>query len=554
MNNNFYSIKNNQTVKNFIIEFEESIKRKKTFTAIKLDYKNKVIGVLTRGDLRRLVFKENQFNKKIERFLNLRPILIKDTELNNNFFSTLIKRSKGKIFDDIIIVDKNKKFLQIIKYNEVKNNFNYKKTCIIGMGHIGLPLSIYILKKFKSVIGYDLNKNKINNIRNINLDFYEKNLEKLLTNHINNKRLILSNNLRSINSEVYIICIGSTIKKNKIINRNLKNLARILSKKIKKGDLIILRGTVSIGASREIFLKTILKYSNLKNGHDFYFSFMPERIIEGDALNELERVPQLVSGSTETCLQVAYDYSKEIFQNVIKLQSLEEGEIIKLASNSYRSLNFAFSNEISRISNLYGLSGSELIKKANYGYERNNISKPSLGVGGFCLPKDPILFSNNSKKLSNYKLGKISHNINKNITQFYLKKFLKILKKMNKPKILMMGISFKGYPETLDIRNSTSLEMIKVFIKKRYSCHAYDPLGHMIKKNINIKDLKILDENFNLNNYNFIIIVNDHPKFFEIIENKLKENKTKKSKYLFDTWNNINSSFVENLGWKYLNI
>ena len=144
------------------------------------------------------------------------------------------------------------------------------------------------------------------------------------------------------------------------------------------------------------------------------------------------------------------------FSNVIKLQSLEEGEIIKLASNSYRSLNFAFSNEISRISNLYGLSGSELIKKANYGYERNNISKPSLGVGGFCLPKDPILFSNNSKKLSNYKLGKISHNINKNITQFYLKKFLKILKKMNKPKILMMGISFKGYPETLDIRNSTS--------------------------------------------------------------------------------------------------
>ena len=213
MNNNFYSIKDNQTVKNFIIEFEESIKRKKTFTAIKLDNKNKVIGVLTRGDLRRLVFKENQFNKKIERFLNLRPILIKDTELNNNFFSTLIKRSKGKIFDDIIIVDKNKKFLQIIKYNEVKNNFNYKKTCIIGMGHIGLPLSIYILKKFKSVIGYDLNKNKINNIRNINLDFYEKNLEKLLTNHINNKRLILSNNLRSINSEIYIICIGSTIKK-----------------------------------------------------------------------------------------------------------------------------------------------------------------------------------------------------------------------------------------------------------------------------------------------------------------------------------------------------
>ena len=58
--------------------------------------------------------------------------------------------------------------------------------------------------------------------------------------------------------------------------------------------------------------------------------------------------------------------------------------------------------------------------------------------------------------------------------------------------------------------------MIKFYIKKRYSCHAYYPLGHMIKKNMNIKDIKILYENFNLNNYNFIIIVNDHPKFFEI--------------------------------------
>ena len=554
MTSNFYTIKVNQTVKNFIIEFEEAIKIKKIFTAIKFDKKNRVIGVLTRGDLRRLVFRGNKLNEKIDKFLNFDPILIKSSELDNDLFSTLIKKSKGKIFDDIILVDVNNKFIQIIKYDEIKNNFKYKNTCIIGMGHIGLPLSVYILKKFKNVTGYDINKKKINRIKKIKLDFYEKNLEKLLTNHIKNKRLSLVNNFKSINSEVYIVCIGSIIKNNKVINKNLKDLAKNLSKKLKKDDLIILRGTVSVGASRGIFLNTILKHSNLKNGRDFYFSFMPERIIEGDALDELERVPQLVSGSTHKCLQVAYDYSKEIFQNVIKLKSLEEGEIIKLASNSFRSLNFAFSNEVSRISNLYGLSGSELIKKANFGYERNNISKPSLGVGGFCLPKDPLLFSYNSKKLSNYKLGKISHDINQDITQFYLSKFLKILKKIHKPKILMMGISFKGYPETLDLRNSTSIEMIKVFLKNKYVCHAYDPLGYIIKKKIKIKKLKILNENLNISNYDFIIIVNDHPKFFEIIENKLKENKSKKNKYIFDTWNNINSSFVENLGWKYLNI
>ncbi len=554
MNSNFYEIKQNQSVKNFIIEFEQAIKKKKIFTAIKFNKTKKVLGVITRGDLRRLILKNTSLNKKIDKFLNLKPITIKINELNNDLFSNLEQKSKGKIFDDILLIDEKDKFLKILRYNEIKNNFNYKSTCVIGMGHIGLPLSIFILKKFKNVIGYDINQKKINDIKNNNLDFFEKNLQKLLITHLKNKRLKLVNKLKDINSEVYIICIGSVIKNKKIINENLKNLAKTLSRKIKKGDLIILRGTVSVGTSREIFLKYILKYTNMKNGIDFYFSFMPERLIEGDALDELEKVPQLVSGSTQKCLQVAYDYSKEIFQNVTKLESLEEGEIIKLASNSFRSLNFAFSNEISRISNLYGLSGSKLINKANFGYERNNIAKPSLGVGGFCLPKDPLLFSNNSKKQSNYKLGKISNEINKEITNFFIKKFLNLLKKIEKPKILVMGLTFKGLPETLDIRNSTSLEILKVFLKKKFQCYAYDPLGHLLNRKLKNRNFKILSNNFDINKFDLIIIVNNHPKFFEKIENQLKENKSHRIKYIFDTWGNIDRSFVENLGWKYLNI
>ena len=117
-----------------------------------------------------------------------------------------------------------------------------------------------------------------------------------------------------------------------------------------------------------------------------------------------------------------------------------------------------------------------------------------------------------------------------------------------------MGIAFKGLPETLDVRNSTSLEIIKSFTEKKYKCHAYDPLGKILKKQIKIKNLEILNENFDVNIYDFIIIVNDHPKFINIIENKLKENVSGKKKYIFDSWNNINKSFVRNLNWEYLNI
>ena len=161
MNSNFYEIKQNQSVKNFIIEFEQAIKKKKIFTAIKFNKTKKVLGVITRGDLRRLILKNTSLNKRIDKFLNLKQIKIKINELNNDLFSNLEQKSKGKIFDDILLVDEKDKFLKILRYNEIKNNFNYKSTCVIGMGHIGLPLSIFILKKFKNVIGYDINQKKL---------------------------------------------------------------------------------------------------------------------------------------------------------------------------------------------------------------------------------------------------------------------------------------------------------------------------------------------------------------------------------------------------------
>jgi nucleotide sugar dehydrogenase len=555
MNKFFFEITQNLSLGKFITDFEKSILKKKISLAIKLNKKNQIIGVITRGDLRRIIYKNRNFNDKIDKYLNYNPILIKDYELDNNLFSKLVKKSKGKKFDDIFVVDKNKKFLQIIKYEDLIKNYKFKKTCIIGMGHIGIPLAIHALKRFKYVVGYDNDKKKIDNLRKYELNFHEKNLDSIFKKKIKDKNLNITNLINKINSEVYIICIGSSFDKNKVNNINLKKIAKDLSKIIKKGDLSILRGTVSVGVSRQVFLKCILKFSKLKNGVDFYFAYMPERLVEGNALEELENIPCLISGSSEKCLEVAYDYSKELFRNVIKLDSLEEGEIVKLTTNSYRALNFTFSNEISRIANLHGLSGSNLIEKANFGYNRNSIAKPGLGIGGFCLPKDPILFSENLQKNSNYKLGTITNDINKSVTTFFADKFTKILKNIKQTKkVLIMGISFKGLPETIDIRNSTSLEIIKKMNRKNIQFHGYDPLGSKLKKIIKNRDIKILGKKINVNIYDMIIIVNDHPNFYQIIESQLKENKSNNKKYIFDTWNKLSVNYIKNLNWQYLKI
>tara|TARA_Y100000816_G_C26108008_1_gene589656 strand:+ start:3818 stop:5485 length:1668 start_codon:yes stop_codon:yes gene_type:complete len=555
MYKNFFEITKNLSLGKFITEFEKSILKKKISLAIKLNKKKQIIGVITRGDLRRVIYKNRNFNDRIDNYLNYKPILIRDLELNNNLFSKLIKKSKNKKFDDVFVVDGKKKLLQIIKYESLIKNYKFKKTCVIGMGHIGIPLITHILKRFNHAIGYDNNKKKIEDLKKFKLNFYEKNLDTIFKKKVKEKNLDLISNPNKIHSEIYIVCIGSSISRNSVNNNNLKKIAKELAKVIKKGDLIILRGTVSVGTSRQIFLKSILKFTKLKNGVDFYFAYMPERLVEGNALEELENIPCLISGSTEKCLEVAYDYSKELFKNVIKLESIEEGEIIKLTTNSYRALSFTFSNEISRIANIYGLSGSNLIEKANFGYSRNNIAKPSLGIGGFCLPKDPILFNENSKKNSNYKLGKITNEISKLATSHFTNEFIRILKKQKHiKKVLIMGISFKGLPETIDTRNSTSLEIINNINKKGIQFSGYDPLGSKLKTIIKNKKLKILNKKFNINIFDMIIIVNDHPSFYEIIENTLKDNNSGKKKYIFDTWSKLNPNHIKNLNWQYLKI
>ena len=179
--------------------------------------------------------------------------------------------------------------------------------------------------------------------------------------------------------------------------KSLSNISKIL----KSGDLVIIRGTVQVGFTSKVAKKIIEKTSRLKVGKNIFLGFMPERLIEGDSLNELNKLPQIISGVTYNCVSKVKKFADIYFDRVIEAKSTEEAEIIKLSSNSFRDLNFAFSNEISRICEYYDLSSNELIEKANFGYSRNYISLPSLGVGGFCLPKDPYIFS----KLLNKKLG-----------------------------------------------------------------------------------------------------------------------------------------------------
>ena len=121
------------------------------------------------------------------------------------------------------------------------------------MGHIGLPLIVHLLKSFKKIKGFDKDIKKINNLKKLKFEFFEKNLNINLKNSLENNKIEISRNIKDSIAEVYIICLGSDLVGDKIDNKKLIDAAKNLGKVLKKYDLVILRGTVPVGASRKIF-------------------------------------------------------------------------------------------------------------------------------------------------------------------------------------------------------------------------------------------------------------------------------------------------------------
>lgn len=552
---NFLNIRKNIKVKTLIEKLEHSKKNHNYSIAVKFHKRSKKVeGVLSLGDLRRLIYR-NKHNDLIYKYLNRDPYYLPNIQKQTNIkmYEKKLRYMIEKDCSDIFIYDEKKNLIDIKSNFDLNQENNLSSICVVGLGHIGLPLLTHLLKKKDFITGYDKNLSSISKIKSQNLNFFEKGLNSLIKYNLNNKKIRLSDKFSEINASVYIVCIGSDLINNKVNNKNLVSILKKVAKKIYKNNLILIRGTVQVGFTKLIAKNVLERISGLKCGRDFFIGYIPERIVEGNAISELENLPQLVSGVTKSCLIKSIKFCNHFFSKVIETSSTEEAEIIKLSSNSFRDLNFAFANEIARIANIYNLSGHKLIKKANLGYERNSIAKPSLGVGGFCLPKDIFLFN----KMVNKKLDGYELTISRKINEYSLKRISSKIIKLHKEnfskesKILILGATFKGLPETIDIRNSPSIILSKELAKSGIKNYIFDFRGKEIAKNNKL--IKNLIFNLKLiKNYDFIILSNNNPAYSDLIIDQLSKKKIgKQKKIIFDSWDLVDEEVCRSSGYDY---
>ena len=412
----------------------------------------------------------------------------------------------------------------------MKNKIKNLKLAVIGLGYVGLPLALELAKK-NSVIGFDINKKRINELIagiDKNLEFKKKEIKNInLITYTNNTQHLKSSNC-------YIISVPTPIDEFKKPDLNpLLKASEIVGKVINKGDIVIYESTVYPGCTEEQCVPILEKFSKLEFNKDFFCGYSPERINPGDKKNTISNIKKITSGSTPEIATIVNDlYSGIIKAGTHKAPSIKVAEAAKVIENTQRDLNIALINELSMLFNRMKIDTQAVLEAA--GTKWNFLPfKPGL-VGGHCIGVDPYYLTYKANVIGyDPKIILAGREINDNMGKYIVSKFVDEMKnksiKIEKAKVLIMGLTFKE--NCPDIRNSGSKNVADELIKLGCDLDLYDPLADKvdIKNEYGIFPITNLTEK----TYDGIILAVAHNHFKEL-KFKYISSLCKKKNVIFD--------------------
>ena len=528
--------------------------------AVVVDEDNKVLGVVTDGDIRDAFCRNLDFSKPVHSIMSMDYVYVyNDITPSQQLRLVLqridkVKKIKDPRLSKVIVCTKNKEFVDIVNLFELYRygDVSLRRIAVYGMGFVGLTIALTFaeLQEF-AIIGVDIDKELIEKLKKGITPFYEKGLDFLLKYCHSNNSIQFKHAGESVDADIHIISVGTPIDEQQKPDYSfLESSGNYIGKILKEGDLVICRSTVPAGTTRHLLIPLLEKASGLTPGKDFFISFAPERTLEGNALKELKSLPQIVGGYSRTCTELTAKLFQKITPSIIQVNSLEAAEIIKLVNNTYRDTVFSFANEVALMCDMYNLDAFEIIEAANKGYPRSLIPVPSPGVGGICLFKDPYLYSfhGNSDNSFEVKFGHVSRAINQKMPGYVFSQFKKFvdLYSLNPEttKVLIVGLAFKGHPETSDTRCSPSIDLSNFLKGNGYFVQGVD---HVLS-NDEIYQLGICPTSIEegIKKSNAVFFMNNHPLNMKFdLYNCLME--CKKPFFLFDGWNLFNKIEIESI-------
>ncbi|OGC91940.1 hypothetical protein A2899_01625 [Candidatus Amesbacteria bacterium RIFCSPLOWO2_01_FULL_49_25] len=357
-----------------------------------------------------------------------------------------------------------------------------RQLAVIGMGYVGLPLAVGFAKVGKEVIGFDINKNKINKLKKGIDDTNEggdiKDLQTVQYTYD-------PKDLRNV--EVFVVAVPTPVNSQKQPDFSpLIAASEIVGRHLKRGAMVTYESTVNPGATEEICIPILEKESGLKVGKDFGVAYSPERINPGDREHRLESINKVVGANDAKTLKRAANLYKLVVTkaNVVPVSSLKVAEAAKVIENAQRDINIAFMNELSILFHKLGIDTHEVLEAA--GTKWNFLRfKPGL-VGGHCIGVDPYYLSTKAKEVNYYfqlidDARRVNEHMVEQVKNAVINGLVETGKIPSRSTVLVLGLTFKE--NVPDFRNSKMREVsdnLKKSVKRVIEHDPYMPENNKI--------------------------------------------------------------------------
>ncbi|QNJ07690.1 nucleotide sugar dehydrogenase family protein [Synechococcus sp. Minos11] len=463
----------------------------------------------------------------------------------------LFKKSGGskELTRFVPLLDDGDKLCDVIDIFSLLSN-NPTQGChidIYGLGFVGLTLGVTLASRGHYITGIDTNLNLISQLSAGQPHVFEPRLKDMLINTLETGHFKVQVSTPDHHSKVVIITVGTPVDSESVPSLDaLFSVCNAVGPKLKQGDLVMLRSTVPVGTTRSQVIPLLESLSHLRAGKDFHVAFTPERTVEGQAMSELTSLPQIVGGFSSQCASKASAFWQTL-SNTVLVESLEAAELVKLINNSYRDLSFSFANGFALLADQFNLDAFKVIAAANEGYPRNPIPQPSPGVGGYCLTKDPFLYSSIDNSAPHSLLSQCGRHVNKLASDYpllVLNRFLTSLGlQYDSLSVLVAGLAFKGLPETNDLRGSIGIDLCEQLLALGVKVSVFDAV--VSQSQLPSHFPKLVKYDGSLLDIDALLILNNHPD--NVPDNLLTLLQSSKTKLIFDGWSMLDRIDVENV-------
>ena len=352
---------------------------------------------------------------------------------------------------------------------------------IVGLGYVGLPLVKTFLSKGFEVLGFDVDKNKVEMLNQGKSYIKHFTAEELKT-FLKKKKFKATTDFGNLaKADVIIICVPTPLDSHK--NPDLSYVMKtteVISKNLRKGQLVVLESTTYPGTTEEKMLP-LLEAGGLKTGEDFYLAYSPERENPGDKVYTTEKIPKVVGGVTPKCRKVAKTLYDQVVVKTIPVSSPKVAEATKLMENIFRSVNIAMVNEMKMIFDRMGIDIWEVVEAASTKPFGFMTFLPGPGYGGHCIPVDPFYLAWKAKEVDHpTKFIELAGEINTLMPYYVVTKTIEALNRKGKSargaRILILGIAYKK--DIDDQRESPALKIISLLQNKGAKVSYNDPYVH----------------------------------------------------------------------------